>query len=581
MVRTKLANHVTTSSFSLSKNHAFILWNLSSKHLPHRPAKPELLPKEDEGHWYDMEYAGWDAVKENIPTSPGTGPKGKKVICLQSATDKYQRNYLRGMTEAAEQAGIVLINYFANWNNKVQTEQLNIAISQEPDLIILNPEDTSGSSKLFKKVNRAGIPIIASNFTPSNESFTYFLCWTGPDDWGQSRMLAQKFAELCDYRGEYCIIRHIKGTSSYYSRTYGVITELHKIAPEMQLLHMESTQLQEEQTYETVCSWLEKHGGSIKGIVSCDDSTVLAGINRALMEFKSENIIRVACGSTIDGMNAIREGRLHALAYQSAELDGALPLRTAVDWFNGLEIEPIRYLPKHIITAEDVDLFSSGQRNLREIDLSRLREAIARYDRGGIYNFFTGIYDNFTDSCMIDIEYFRGFCIIILSHLIAIMTEYGLKTESIFGNYDVLWRNLIKRGSLEKTLEWLIEISLNIVERITIKRESETLIQRVIVFIKKNHASPLSLKVISNEFGVSSAYLGQLFKRETGSHFTDFLHSVRIEEAKKLLKTTFLKSSEIGHMVGFENSNYFYTVFKKMSGMTPSQFIRRQHNSAI
>ena len=58
----------------------------------------------------------------------------------------------------------------------------------------------------------------------------------------------------------------------------------------------------------------------------------------------------------------IKAGSLHAITYQSAESDGALPMKLAADWFGGKPIEkPVYYLQKHIITAADVDKFLPAQ----------------------------------------------------------------------------------------------------------------------------------------------------------------------------------------------------------------------------
>ena len=55
------------------------------------------------------------------------------------------------------------------------------------------------------------------------------------------------------------------------------------------------------------------------------------------------------------------ERDLQAITYQSAEADGAVALKAAVDWFDGVELEPVRYLPKHVITQADVDKYMPAQ----------------------------------------------------------------------------------------------------------------------------------------------------------------------------------------------------------------------------
>lgn len=88
--------------------------------------------------------------------------------------------------------------------------------------------------------------------------------------------------------------------------------------------------------------------------------------------------------------------------------------------------------------------------------------------------------------------------------------------------------------------------------------------------IKENyHNINLSLQYLADKWEVNAAYLGRLFKKETGSSFVDYLNWYRIEKAESLLKETNLKGSELCEKVGFSNYNYFYVVFKKLKGIKP------------
>lgn len=81
----------------------------------------------------------------------------------------------------------------------------------------------------------------------------------------------------------------------------------------------------------------------------------------------------------------------------------------------------------------------------------------------------------------------------------------------------------------------------------------------------------LSLQFLADEYGANSAYLGRLFRKETGTGFTDYLNIYRVELAKKLLKETNLKGVDLSEKVGFSNYNYFYIVFKKITGQKPME----------
>ena len=52
---------------------------------------------------------------------------------------------------------------------------------------------------------------------PADEDLPYILSWTGPDDWGMSRALARKFAELMEYKGAYALIQHYENTSCNFA----------------------------------------------------------------------------------------------------------------------------------------------------------------------------------------------------------------------------------------------------------------------------------------------------------------------------------------------------------------------------
>jgi ABC-type sugar transport system substrate-binding protein len=60
-------------------------------------------------------------------------------------------------------------------------------------------------------------------------------------------------------------------------------------------------------------------------------------------------------------MEFVESGRIQAMTYQSPEADGALSMETAIDWFNGIEVPPVRYLPMEIITKENLKRFYPGQ----------------------------------------------------------------------------------------------------------------------------------------------------------------------------------------------------------------------------
>jgi len=354
---------VDVSGLKSADNQPLIIIDPSPLKAPPRPADGSKLPEEDPLHWYDMEYAGWNCTKANLPKSPANGAKGKYVMCLRHMDHPYTTAYTRGMEKVAKPYGIRLKTLTAgNADVNIQSQQVDQVINERPDLVIIFPVDATAVVPMLRKLNQAGIPVIASNLLPVDQGMPYVLTWTGPDDWGQFRMLARQFARKMNHEGGYCIVRHMPGGSPFFSRTFAVVSELKKIAPKMKCLDMQTTMLEAEKTAQVVSGWITKYGPELKGIVSADDSGAQIGINEACKNAGREAIVRVAAGNSKVGMDFIKAGSLHAITYQSPEADGALPMKLAADWFNGKTgLKPVYYLPKHIITAKDVENYLPAQ----------------------------------------------------------------------------------------------------------------------------------------------------------------------------------------------------------------------------
>ena len=77
----------------------------------------------------------------------------------------------------------------------------------------------------------------------------------------------------------------------------------------------------------------------------------------------------------------------------------------------------------------------------------------------------------------------------------------------------------------------------------------------------------------AKELGFSAGYLGDYFKRVTGVNFTDHLTRVRLKRACKMLADSNSKTYEIAFACGFSNAHYFSVVFKKYTGVLPSEYI--------
>ena len=88
----------------------------------------------------------------------------------------------------------------------------------------------------------------------------------------------------------------------------------------------------------------------------------------------------------------------------------------------------------------------------------------------------------------------------------------------------------------------------------------------------------MSLHAVAAVVGWSPSHFSAVFSRETGETFIEYLTRQRMQKAKELLRMTALPTAEIAYQVGYGNPRYFYTVFKKATGQSPTEF--RQDTSS-
>ena len=104
-------------------------------------------------------------------------------------------------------------------------------------------------------------------------------------------------------------------------------------------------------------------------------------------------------------------------------------------------------------------------------------------------------------------------------------------------------------------------------------------IKKVIEYITDNFQSKISLSDLAFETHYSQYHLLRLFKQHTGKTPFEFLLDLKIEKAKDLLQSTNFSIEQICDLCGFSGLSYFSQVFKKKTGLTPTQF-KGQYNHA-
>lgn len=94
----------------------------------------------------------------------------------------------------------------------------------------------------------------------------------------------------------------------------------------------------------------------------------------------------------------------------------------------------------------------------------------------------------------------------------------------------------------------------------------------------ENSYADATLSELAEKCNLSVVSLSKIIKKNTGENFTDLLKKKRLQEAEKLLKESDLSVTEIIYSVGYENTNFFYRIFREAYGCSPKEYRRKKRS---
>lgn len=153
--------------------------------------------------------------------------------------------------------------------------------------------------------------------------------------------------------------------------------------------------------------------------------------------------------------------------------------------------------------------------------------------------------------------------------------EFSIDTKNFYGQGDNFYEDLDRYETIWDVKKWVMEIYKNFYNYLKnnyIVNDYTEITDKAIKYINDHYNEKISLSNVANKIGLSSSYLSRKFKEDCGKGFVEYLNSIRIEKAKFLIENTNYSIKELVPMVGFNNYNYFFKVFKDIEGMTPHEY---------
>ena len=140
---------------------------------------------------------------------------------------------------------------------------------------------------------------------------------------------------------------------------------------------------------------------------------------------------------------------------------------------------------------------------------------------------------------------------------------------------SVVMEILLECFTLKAHTRWLLKFGSwvgNTMENFHRGSKTDKIVEAAKEYVRENYGEKLTLAAIASKIGISQGYLSSVFKKQTGGNLNDYINQMKIEKAKELLEKHEYMMYEISDMLGFENPSYFSKVFKKLTGITPSEY---------
>ena len=177
------------------------------------------------------------------------------------------------------------------------------------------------------------------------------------------------------------------------------------------------------------------------------------------------------------------------------------------------------------------------------------------YDKELVCNYFAGLLSELSVLLLSDDE---------------VLNVVGIASEDVL----VTLNELIKLEDLKIFFQELLSYTSDLISKQKNNKE-EYIVGKVMDIIRKEYECSVGIETIAYRLEVSPNYLGSLFKQHMGKSFTEALTDYRMKKAEEILVSGTKNVIDTAKAVGFINTAYFCTVFKKTHGISPGNYQKK------
>lgn len=205
-----------------------------------------------------------------------------------------------------------------------------------------------------------------------------------------------------------------------------------------------------------------------------------------------------------------------------------------------------------------------------DIDLALLRKKILKKDQDGAMQYLEELFIRMVESGSdIDAVYQNALKAVLL--LQDIKNEYKINDSKTVKSLSEIFDHIYQAEDIAGMRTVLVlEISAVVMALHTEDSHYTPVIREILSYIHDNYKEDLSLKILSYKYHMNASYLGQIFQKEVGCSFNQYLSNIKNEKAKDMILNTNMKINDIAKEVGYLDTSYFYRKFKQCYGVSPA-----------
>lgn len=233
---------------------------------------------------------------------------------------------------------------------------------------------------------------------------------------------------------------------------------------------------------------------------------------------------------------------------------------------------------RRVIWFKNIPQSSSGYYYPIDLEI-RLMNLVKAGEENEVLNLLKQLYiKNFIQSRLSNIDT-EQFIYEMRGTIIKLKNELLLEDEPESEKVDRLIKEMDDAQSVDIIYVCIENIYKNFCLYVNQKRQSrnERLLENVMEYVNSNYMDDsLCLFTVASEFDLTEKYLSQFFKERTGENFSAYVEKVRMQRTIELLDEEELSITDIARQVGYNNNNTFYKAFKRIYGVSPSEYRRQK-----